>query len=185
MLNKPLDYVLYFGCRSTVFCVVVGGNVIFICYWLLLNVGLLSNVWLSLHLLPFIHYVIFVSPLLKSHGLVTPGESPAEGTGMSGAGSSSLWGKRGDPGLFSRGKGRLRGAVIHVCRHLKCGRRRHAAKLFSALCGHSTQGSGLTVQHGRLRTNTRRNVCTVRLAERWDALPGAGGLLLCRRRGPI
>jgi len=56
-------------------------------------------------------------------------------------------------GLFSLEKRRLRGNLISVYKHLRCGRQGEEAGLFSAVHGNRTSPDGHKLKHRKFRTN--------------------------------
>ena len=66
-----------------------------------------------------------------------------------------------DLGLFSLGKGRLRGDFIST---YKAGR-------FSAFPCNKTRDNGHKLQHRKFHTNMRKNFVTVRVTDHWNRIP--------------
>lgn len=75
-------------------------------------------------------------------------------------------------GLFSLGKRRLRGDLIHVCQYLKGGgRQMDETRIISVVCSDRTRSNGLKLDHRKFHTNTWGNFFMVRVMEHWNRLP--------------
>jgi len=74
-------------------------------------------------------------------------------------------------GLFSLGKGRLRGDLINVDKHLKGGgRQMDEARLLSVVCSNRTRShQGLNLESRKFFTSMWKNFM-VRVAEQWNRL---------------
>ena len=84
-----------------------------------------------------------------------------------------------NPGLFSLGKGRLRGDLISVYQSPEGGgRQMDEARLFSVVRSNGTRSNGLQFGLRKFHTNMQKNFLMVRVTERWHRLPREVGHLL-------
>ena len=74
--------------------------------------------------------------------------------------------------LFSLGKRRLRGDLLHVYKDLKRDRRQmDEASLLLVVCSDRTMSNGLKPEQRKFHTNMQKNFFTVRVNEHWNMLP--------------
>ena len=72
-------------------------------------------------------------------------------------------------GLFSLEKGRLRGDLANVHKHLKgVGRQVDEARLFSVLHSNRTRSNDVKLEHWKFHTNMRKNFFMVWATEHWN-----------------
>ena len=77
----------------------------------------------------------------------------------------------GELGLFSLGRGRLRGDLIAAFQCLKGPCRKDGDNIFSRTCCSRTRSNGFDLREGRFRLDIRRKFFTVRVVKHWHRLP--------------
>ena len=68
-------------------------------------------------------------------------------------------------------KGRLRGDLITAYKLLKHERQVSEGRFFLAANNNRTRGNWHKLEHGKLHTNTMKNLFTVKVTEHWHRLP--------------
>ena len=66
---------------------------------------------------------------------------------------------------------KLREDLTTVYKYLKCRSHVDGDGPFSVVCSNRTRGNGQKLEHRKFRTNTRKNLFTVRATEHWNSLP--------------